>query len=210
MNALAQNTALAPAEARDPRRTTALTCDFMLDGGFVDSADGAGAPRPDPRFAVDECSLGAILVAWSERGICAIFLGDDPDALTRDFQDRFPGARRMGGGAAREPLVAKALSLIEAPALELELPLEIQGTAFQRRVWRALRGIPPGATASYGEIARRIGAPRAVRAVARACAANPLAVAIPCHRIVRTDGALAGYRWGVERKRALLEREMSA
>lgn len=159
------------------------------------------------RFAVGECSLGAILVAASERGVCAILIGDDPEALARDLQDRFARAELIGGDVAFEQQVAKVVGLVEAPRLGLDLPLDVRGTAFQQRVWQALRDIPPGATASYGEIARRIGAPKAVRAVAGACAANTLAVAIPCHRVVRTDGSLSGYRWGVERKRALLERE---
>ena len=159
------------------------------------------------RFAIGECSLGAILVAASERGVCAILIGDDPEALVRDLQDRFARAELIGGDAAFEQQVAKVVGLVEAPRLGLDLPLDVRGTAFQQRVWQALRDIPPGATASYSEIARRIGAPKAVRAVAGACAANTLAVAIPCHRVVRTDGSLSGYRWGVERKRALLERE---
>lgn len=159
------------------------------------------------RFAIGECSLGAILVAASERGVCAILIGDDPEALARDLQERFARAELIGGDAAFEQQVAKVVGLVEAPRLGLDLPLDVRGTAFQQRVWQALRDIPPGATASYSEIARRIGAPKAVRAVAGACAANTLAVAIPCHRVVRTDGSLSGYRWGVERKRALLDRE---
>jgi AraC family transcriptional regulator, regulatory protein of adaptative response / methylated-DNA-[protein]-cysteine methyltransferase len=170
-------------------------------------AGGAGA---DIRFAVGQCSLGAILVARSQRGICAILLGDDPDALVRELQDQFPKARFIGGDAAFEQWVAQVVGVIEAPAIGLQLPLDVRGTAFQERVWRALREIPPGATASYTEIAERIGAPRSVRAVAQACGANRLAVAIPCHRVVRRDGDLAGYRWGVERKRELLRREAQA
>ena len=170
----------------------------------------AGGTNAEIRFAVGECSLGSILVARSELGVCAILLGDDPDALARDLQARFPRATLIGGDPGFEQLVAKVVGFIEAPRLGLDLPLDVQGTAFQQRVWQALREIPPGRTASYTEIARRIGAPAAVRAVAGACAANRLAVAIPCHRVVRTDGALSGYRWGVERKRALLEREAGA
>lgn len=162
------------------------------------------------RFAVGECSLGSILVAASERGVCAILMGDDPDALARDLQDRFPKADLIGGNAEFEEWVATVVGFVESPRLGLELPLDVRGTAFQQRVWKALTEIPPGTTASYTEIARRIGSPTSVRAVARACAANALAVAIPCHRVVRTDGALSGYRWGVERKRALLEREAHA
>lgn len=167
----------------------------------------AGGTAVEIRFAVGQCSLGAILVAASERGICAILLGDDADVLVRDLQDRFPRASLLGGEAGFEQWVAAVVGLVEAPEIGLSLPLDIRGTAFQQRVWQALREIPAGQTASYTEVARRIGLPRAVRAVAGACAANALAVAIPCHRVVRTDGSLSGYRWGIERKRALLERE---
>ncbi|GAB1408668.1 hypothetical protein MASR1M8_25870 [Thermomonas brevis] len=158
-------------------------------------------------FALGQCSLGAILVARSTRGVCAISLGDDPDTLLRELQDRFPRAELVGGDAAFEALVARVVGFVEAPAVGLDLPLDVRGTAFQQRVWDALRRIPPGQTASYTDIAKQIGAPSAVRAVARACATNTLALAIPCHRVVRSDGALSGYRWGVARKRELLARE---
>jgi AraC family transcriptional regulator of adaptative response/methylated-DNA-[protein]-cysteine methyltransferase len=167
-------------------------------------AGGAGAAL---RFAVGECSLGSILVASTENGVCAILLGDEPEQLVRELQDRFPKAELIGGDRRFERLVAKVVGFIETPKLGLDLPLDVRGSAFQRRVWEALCKIPAGATASYAQIAKRIGLPKAVRAVAGACAANPVAVAIPCHRVVRTDGGLSGYRWGVERKRALLERE---
>jgi AraC family transcriptional regulator of adaptative response/methylated-DNA-[protein]-cysteine methyltransferase len=167
----------------------------------------AGGQGEAIRFAVGECSLGSILVAASGKGVCAILLGDDPEALVRDLRDRFPRAERVGGEPGFERLVARVVGCVEAPALGFDLPLDVRGTAFQQRVWQALREIPLGATASYGEVAERIGEPRAVRAVGRACASNPIAVAIPCHRVVRSDGSLSGYRWGVERKRALLERE---
>jgi AraC family transcriptional regulator, regulatory protein of adaptative response / methylated-DNA-[protein]-cysteine methyltransferase len=170
----------------------------------------AGGANTEIRFAIGECSLGSILVARSERGVCAILLGDDPDALARELQDRFPQARLIGGDADFEALVARVVGFVEAPGLGLDLPLDVRGTAFQQRVWQALRAIPAGKTASYAEIARRIGAPKSVRAVAQACAANTIAVAIPCHRVVRNDGALSGYRWGVERKSALLQREAAA
>jgi AraC family transcriptional regulator, regulatory protein of adaptative response / methylated-DNA-[protein]-cysteine methyltransferase len=175
--------------------------------GMTPTVYRAGGATAEIRFAIGECSLGSILVASSDRGVCAIMLGDDPEALARDLQERFPRAELIGGDAEFEELVAKVVGFIEAPGLGLDLPLDVQGTAFQQRVWEALLEIPAGRTATYGEIAARIGAPRAVRAVAGACAANPVAVAIPCHRVVRTDGSLSGYRWGVERKRALLARE---
>jgi AraC family transcriptional regulator, regulatory protein of adaptative response / methylated-DNA-[protein]-cysteine methyltransferase len=175
--------------------------------GMTPSSYRSGGARTEIRFAVGECSLGSILVAQSERGVCAILLGDDPDALARDLQDRFPRANMIRGDARFEQLVAQVVGFVEAPALGLALPLDIRGTAFQQRVWQALRRIPAGSTASYTEIAKRIGSPKSARAVAQACATNALAVAIPCHRIVRSDGALSGYRWGVQRKQALLERE---
>ncbi len=170
-------------------------------------AQGAGESI---RFAVGECWLGAILVAASEKGICAILLGDDPEALTRDLQDRFPRARLIGGDAEFERWMAEVVGFVANPSLGLNLPLDIRGTAFQQRVWDALRQVPPGSTIVYAELANRIGNPSAVRAVAGACAANPIAVAIPCHRVIRTGGSLSGYRWGVERKRELLEREQAA
>ncbi|MBM7062908.1 bifunctional DNA-binding transcriptional regulator/O6-methylguanine-DNA methyltransferase Ada [Pseudomonas sp. UL073] len=175
--------------------------------GMKPTSYRAGGVDTDIRFALGQCSLGAILVAQSARGVCAILLGDDPEQLLHDLQDQFPRANLLGGEPAFEQLVAQVVGLIEAPALGLDLPLDVRGTAFQQRVWQALRDIPPGNTASYAEIATRIGQPTAVRAVAQACAANSLAVAIPCHRVVRSDGALSGYRWGVARKQALLERE---
>lgn len=158
------------------------------------------------RFEVATCSLGSVLVAVSALGICAILLGDDPVALIGDLRDRFPGAL-IAAGVESESIMAEVVGLIEFPATEVNLPLDLQGTPFQRRVWDALRAIPPGATRTYTELASAIGQPGSVRAVASACGANPLAVAVPCHRVVRSDGSLAGYRWGVERKAALLQRE---
>ena len=166
-----------------------------------------GGATLEIRFAVGECFLGSILVAQSTRGVCAILLGDDPNRLVEDLQDQFHSATLIGGDADFERLMAEVVGFIEAPKLGLNLPLDLQGTAFQQRVWQALAQIPPGTTASYAQIAQRIGLPSASRAVALACAANHIAVAIPCHRVVRSDGALSGYRWGVERKRALLIRE---
>jgi AraC family transcriptional regulator of adaptative response/methylated-DNA-[protein]-cysteine methyltransferase len=178
--------------------------------GMKPRAYKAGGQGAVIRFAVGQCSLGAILVAATEQGVCAITMGDDPEALVRDLQDRFPKAELGGGDAAFDAWVAQVVGLVEAPGQGLTLPLDVRGTAFQQRVWQALRGIPAGETASYATIAARIGRPAAVRAVAQACGANPLAVAIPCHRVVRTDGALSGYRWGVERKAALLTRERAS
>ena len=170
----------------------------------------AGGKGTEIRFAVGECWLGAILVAATEKGVCAIEFGDDPENLVRAFQNRFPKARLIGGDKEFEAQVARVVGLVEAPGRGVDLPLDIRGTAFQQRVWDAISAIPAGATATYAELARRIGAPKSVRAVASACASNAIAVAIPCHRVVRTDGSLSGYRWGVERKRALLNREKAA
>lgn len=193
---------------------------FNSNSRFYEHADGLlgmhardyrrGGTNAQIRFAVGQCSLGAILVAQSLRGICAILMAEDPEQLVRDLQDRFPKAQLIGGDAGFERVVAQVVGFIEAPALGLNLPLDVRGTVFQQRVWQALREIPLGVTVSYAEIAERIGAPNAVRAVAQACGANPIAVAIPCHRVVRRDGDVSGYRWGVERKRQLLEREARA
>jgi len=210
---------------RELGRTSTVTAaiyqsGYSSNGRFYDeSADmlgmtptdyRAGGANAEIRFAIGECSLGSILVARSERGVCAIMLGDDPDGLARELQDRFPRAELIGGDAGFEQVVAKVVGLVEAPGLGLDLPLDVRGTVFQQRVWRALREVPAGRTVSYTELARRIGSPKSVRAVARACAMNNLAVAIPCHRVVRQDGALSGYHWGVERKRELLRREALA
>ncbi len=209
--------------AADKLRTAGTVTEAIYDAGFNSSSrfyentdarlgmtpgavrrGGAGAVI---RFAVGEASLGAVLVAATNKGVCAILLGDDPQALVRDLQDRFPRAEFKGGDAEFERTVAEVVGLVEAPGQRLDLPLDIRGTAFQQRVWAALSAIPSGKTATYAEIARAIGQPKAVRAVAQACGANPLAIAIPCHRVVRSDGDLSGYRWGVERKRKLIDRE---
>lgn len=206
------------ALVRNPKVT-----DAILDAGFASSsrfyeqsnevlgmtptAFRAGGPGMQIRFAVGASSLGAVLVAESDKGICAILLGDEPDELVRDLEDRFPKAELIGGDKAFEKRVATVVAFIEAPAKGLDLPLDIRGTAFQQRVWQALRKIPAGRTVSYTDIAKRIGSPQSVRAVAGACAANAIAVAIPCHRVVRNDGGLSGYRWGIERKQALLDKE---
>ncbi|MFO1125464.1 MAG: bifunctional DNA-binding transcriptional regulator/O6-methylguanine-DNA methyltransferase Ada [Methylocystis sp.] len=175
--------------------------------GMTPSAYRAGATSETIRFAIGQSSLGAVLVAASAKGVCAISLGDDPEELLRDLQNRFPHATLIGADEAFERYVAAAIGMVERPQSRFELPLDMRGTAFQQRVWAALREIPAGKTASYAEIARRIGAPKATRAVAQACAANPVSVAVPCHRVVRSDGTLSGYYWGVERKRELLQRE---
>jgi len=178
--------------------------------GMTPSTFRAGGADTDIFFAIGECSLGSILIAQSRKGVCSILLGDDPAFLVRDLQDHFPKANLVGNEPGYEYLVAKVVGLIEEPGIGFDLPLDIRGTAFQRRVWKALQQIPPGTTVSYSDIANKIGVPKAVRAVAQACGANNLAVAIPCHRVVKNDGSLSGYRWGVERKRALLERETLA
>jgi AraC family transcriptional regulator of adaptative response/methylated-DNA-[protein]-cysteine methyltransferase len=178
--------------------------------GMTPSRFRRGGAKEEIRFAIGQTSLGAILVASSAKGVAAILLGDDPDALVRDLQDRFPKATLIGADADYEAIVAKVVGFVEAPQVGLDLPLDVRGTAFQQRVWQALRDIPLGQTLSYSDVATRIGAPSATRAVAGACAANKLAVAIPCHRVVRNDGALSGYAWGVERKRAILDREHAA
>ena len=190
---------------------------FSSSGRFYESASQLLGMKPrvwreggkdeEIRFAVGECSLGSILVASTERGVCAILLGDEPDELAHELERRFPRARLIGGDAGFEELVARVVGFVEQPRIGLDLPLDIRGTAFQQRVWQALRRIPAGSTTTYSELARLIGAPDAARAVAGACAANTLAVAIPCHRVVRKDGVMSGYRWGVERKRELLNRE---
>jgi len=178
--------------------------------GMKPSRYRAGGANEEIKFAVGQTSLGAILVASSTKGVAAILLGDDADELVRDLQDRFPSARLIGADRGYEALVAQVVGFVEQPAKGLSLPLDIRGTAFQQRVWRALKQIPVGATVCYADIARRIGAPKAVRAVASAIAANNVAVAIPCHRVIRNDGSLSGYAWGVERKRELIRRESGA
>jgi AraC family transcriptional regulator of adaptative response/methylated-DNA-[protein]-cysteine methyltransferase len=175
--------------------------------GMTPSTFRAGGSGTSIRFAVGESWLGPILVAAADKGVCAILLGDDPDSLARELQDTFPNAEIIGGDADFERLVATVVGFVENPSAGLDLPLDIRGTAFQQRVWEALRRIPVGSTATYAEIAERIGEPQAVRAVAQACGANSLAVAIPCHRVIRADGKLSGYRWGVERKDRLLRHE---
>jgi AraC family transcriptional regulator of adaptative response/methylated-DNA-[protein]-cysteine methyltransferase len=191
---------------------------FNSSGRFYASSAGvlgmtpgrwrAGGGGEQIRFAVAACSLGALLVASTDKGICSILLGDDPDALVRDLQDRFPKAELIGAEAAFESTVAQVVAFVEAPRIGLDLPLDVRGTAFQQRVWQALRAIPAGRTVGYAELAAQLGMPQGARAVAGACAANPVAIAIPCHRVVRNDGSISGYRWGVERKKSLLEREL--
>ena len=202
----------------DTTVTTALyDAGYGSSGAFYAQAAGvlgmqpgrfrAGGVRETLHFALGQCSLGAILVASSPRGVAAIALGDDPAQLLHDVQQRFPRARLIGADPGYEALVAQVVGMVERPDLGCELPLDIRGTAFQQRVWQILRHTPPGSTISYRDIARALGMPRGMRAVAAACAANPLAVAIPCHRVVREDGSPWGYRWGLARKEALLRRE---
>lgn len=202
MSAAMRNPANLPQSADDKKRWIAVSS----RDGHADAGGGGVVIE----FAVGECSLGSILVAVTKQGVCAISLGRDPDQLVRDLQDRFPAAQLSGGDADFDRLVATVVGFVENPSRGLGLPLDVRGTAFQQRVWRALRQIPVGSTLSYADIARRVGAPNAVRAVAQACAANPIAVAIPCHRVVRRDGSLSGYRWGVQRKQRLLEREAAS
>ncbi|AQQ05372.1 bifunctional transcriptional regulator/O6-methylguanine-DNA methyltransferase [Roseibium algicola] len=181
--------------------------DFL---GMTPSTFKKGGANTEILFAVGQCSLGAILVARSKKGICAITLGDDALALVHDLQDRFPKAELVGGDEEFERQVAQVVGFVETPGLGLNLPLDIQGTVFQQRVWNILREIPAGETRTYAEVAKMIGDPKSARAVAQACASNRIAVAIPCHRVVRSNGELSGYRWGVERKRALLTLEAKA
>jgi AraC family transcriptional regulator of adaptative response/methylated-DNA-[protein]-cysteine methyltransferase len=178
--------------------------------GMTPTAYRSGGRGATIRFAVGETFLGSILVAASDKGICAISLGDNPDGLTHELQDRFPNAELVGGDAEFEKVVAKVVGFVSNPSLGLDLPLDIRGTAFQLRVWEALRRVPSGSRVSYREIAEQIGQPQSARAVAKACGANTLAVAVPCHRVIRTDGGISGYRWGAERKSSLLQREIDA
>ena len=203
--------------AGEPVTRALYDAGFGSSGRFYEASDGilgmtpsryrAGAPDVEIRFAVGACSLGALLVAATTRGVCAISLGDDPDALVRELEQRFRRARLVGGDEVFETIVARVVGLVERPHLGASLPLDLRGTAFQIRVWKLLGEIPAGTTVTYTQLALSLGSPRSVRAVARACAANPVAVAVPCHRVVRVDGDLAGYRWGIDRKRALLARE---
>jgi len=218
--------ALRAGRARQHLKASASVTDAMYDAGFNSSGrfyeaapailgmtptafrkNGEGV---DIRFAVAQCSLGALLVAASDTGICEIALDADPETLVQNLQDRFKAARLIGADAEFETWVAAVVGFVEDPSRGLDLPLDVRGTAFQRRVWEALREIPVGATATYTQVAECIGNPRAVRAVARACATNNIALAIPCHRVVRTDGSMAGYRWGIDRKRELIAREAQA
>jgi AraC family transcriptional regulator of adaptative response/methylated-DNA-[protein]-cysteine methyltransferase len=207
--------------AKAPSVTDAIyAAGFNSSGRFYAASNGvlgmspkafrAGGSGASIRFAIGACSLGAILVAATDKGICAILMGDDPELLARDLQDRFPRAELRGAEADFEATVAKVVGFVESPGIGLDLPLDVRGTAFQQRVWQALRAIPSGSTVSYAELAERVGLPSGARAIAGACAANPVAVAIPCHRVVRQDGSISGYRWGVERKAALLKREGGA
>ncbi|MEC3950156.1 bifunctional DNA-binding transcriptional regulator/O6-methylguanine-DNA methyltransferase Ada [Sphingobium sp. HWE2-09] len=175
--------------------------------GMTPTAYRSGGVNETIRFAVGQCSLGAILVASSKRGVAAILIGDDPGLLLADLQDRFPSANLIGADHRYEQLVAHVVALVENPRRGHDLPLDVRGTAFQQRVWRALLNVPPGETVSYAELTDRIGAPKSVQDVASACAANNLAIAIPCHRVVKSNGSFLGYAWGIDRKRQLLDQE---
>jgi AraC family transcriptional regulator of adaptative response/methylated-DNA-[protein]-cysteine methyltransferase len=164
-------------------------------------------PQAEIYFTIGESSLGPVLAAASAAGLCAVLLGDDPTALTGELEQMFPGARLVAGGGEVEAYLEQVISMIEEPGAAPDIPLDAPGTEFQQQVWQALRQIPVGQTMSYGEIARQLGRPRAARAVGGACAANPLSVVIPCHRAVGSDGGLTGYGGGIQRKKALLERE---
>ena len=190
---------------------------FGSSGRFYEAAEGMLGMSPTRyrqggtnlriHYAVAPCWLGQVLVAATATGLCCLTLGDSAEDLIADLHARFPKAVLAPAEEDFSTTVAAVVAFIETPALGLSLPLDIQGTAFQQRVWQALRAIPAGTTASYAEIAAAIGQPTAARAVAGACAANPLAIAVPCHRVVREGGAVSGYRWGVERKKKLLARE---
>ena len=209
--------------ALDDQHEAPRVIDAIFDAGFASSGQlyrdshavlgmtprqyRQGGAALQIRFGVGECSLGPILVAATGQGICAILLGDDAHALVQDLQARFPQAELLGGDRAFEQWMAQVIGFVDEPTRGLALPLDVRGTAFQQQVWQALQRIPVGSTVSYSELAHKLGKPQASRAVAGACAANALAVAIPCHRVVRSDGAISGYRWGVERKRALLQHE---
>ena len=214
------------ARVRATLQTSATVTDaayeagFSSTGGFYAEAAAmlgmqpavfkAGGTNTVLKFAVGQCFLGAIVLAATDKGVAAVLLGDDPEALLKDLQDRFPNAELVGGDRTFDRLAARVVAAIDEPDLASGLPLDVRGTVFQHKVWTALTAIPPGATASYTEVAKRIGMPKAARAVAGACAANPVAVLIPCHRVVRTNGDLSGYRWGIDRKRRLLSREADA
>jgi AraC family transcriptional regulator of adaptative response/methylated-DNA-[protein]-cysteine methyltransferase len=173
----------------------------------VQATTSVGRASEEIQWVIRESSLGSVLVARSNKGICAVLLGSDLHALERDLQHRFPSATLVNGDSQLEKLAAQVVTFVEDPSRDLDVPLDVRGTDFQQRVWKALREIPVGLTASYSDVANKIGLPKSVRAVAQACAANALAVVIPCHRVVKRDGALSGYRWGVERRQILLDRE---
>lgn len=192
-------TALPPAaEQRRPARTPR---------SGTPAHGSATGERRSIEFSIERCSLGHVLVAATPAGLCAVLLGDDREALQAELQRRFPEVTLVPAGSALQRQASRVRRAIEQPTRKVTLPLDLHGTAFQQRVWRALQRIPSGRTTSYGQLARSLGMPRAVRAVASACGANPVAVLIPCHRVLGSDGKLTGYRWGLQRKRALLERE---
>lgn len=171
------------------------------------SASVTSSAAADLHFAIGQCSLGSVLVASGARGVRAILLGDDPESVIGELKRRFPDATLVRRDEDLSQSLSQVIGLVETPGQPLDLLLDLRGTTFQQRVWQALQEIPAGSTVTYSQVACRIGAPKSVRAVAHACASNALALVVPCHRVVRSDGGLAGYRWGVERKRILLQRE---
>jgi AraC family transcriptional regulator of adaptative response/methylated-DNA-[protein]-cysteine methyltransferase len=218
--------ALKDARFREALRRTRTVTEALHEAGYSSSSRlyersmamlggrpaevRRGAPADPVHFALTDSSLGRVLVAATRRGVCAVAFGDDDAALVKDLKRRFPQATRDEGTSAFSRLVRDVVRHLEAPTTPVELPLDLRGTAFQHRVWQALTRIPPGETRSYSALARALGAPKSARAVAQACGANPVAVLVPCHRVVRENGDLSGYRWGVERKAALLRREPGA
>jgi AraC family transcriptional regulator, regulatory protein of adaptative response / methylated-DNA-[protein]-cysteine methyltransferase len=209
------------AELRSGSTVTAAIYEagYSSSSRFYEAGSGAlgmppsdlrrGAAGVEMRAVVATCSLGHVLVAATSRGVCAITFGDTPESLLAELRVRFPRAVVRSADEALEALAARVIALIDVAGVASSIPLDLMGTAFQQKVWRELRAIPRGQTLTYSEIAKRIGAPRAVRAVGSACGKNPVAVVVPCHRVVRGDGALGGYRWGLDRKKRLLAQERS-
>lgn len=187
--------------------TTFVETKYAATNTAEDSRAAVSNEVKEVRYATAQSALGWLLVARSDRGVCAVLLGNDPRELEEDLRSRMPSAKLEVGDEACAYIAATIAAHVENPSVPLDFTLDTRGTPFQLRVWKALRAIPAGMTISYSELARQVGTPEAVRAVASACGANPIALAVPCHRVVSKDGSLGGYRWGVERKHALLQRE---